>query len=479
MILETITFLQSISIIITFLISLILSSIMFFHITYYWLGKLKFKRSNTPPKSIESFPLVTIIVPVKNEPLDVITRHLKSIVEQSYPKDKIEVIIVSDDEEEYFRRIMCYVRSFSRESGLMVRVFRRERAVGFKAGALNYALQRSRGKYVVVFDVDAVPEPDYLEKVVSFMETNNDVAGLAVRWIPLNTNSSPVSEVQAVSLSFLTSIFFDGRSRTNGPMIIPGCGCVFPRRVLLEMSGWNEKCLAEDVELSIRLLLNGRRIAYLSDARVWIENPETYEVFKKQQARWIYGTTQVLLKYFPKIIGSKMPLTWKLYLILYLLQYHVLLANFALAVLALMSILVRMDLLLSSIYFSPILLTLSMLQAFSYYNTARNLGFNPFKSIIIIGRCTAMAAVLAPIVLLQNIKILVKWREEWYITPKGSLARKIRGRSLNIMELLLAMTGILIGTILLKLGFPASASCLFTMSLPYLYVSWKTSKGAW
>ena len=479
MIMSSIPDLQLISIIITSIISLISSSVILFHVTYYWIGRLKSRGEKLFLREIDSYPLVTVIVPIRNEPLDIIVRLLRSLVNQSYPKDKIEVIIVSDDKEDYFREISSRILDFSRKSGLMVKVFRRRRAVGFKAGALNYALHRSRGKYVVVFDVDAVPQPNYLKSVVSYMEFNGDVDGLAVKWAPLNKDSSPISEAQAVSLNFLTSIFFDGRSSVNGPIIAPGCGCVYRRNTLLEVGGWNESCLAEDVELSIKLLIRGGRIGYIDNTFVEVENPETYEAFKKQQARWIYGTTQVLSRYFFKIITSRIPLVWKLDLILYLFQYHVLLANFVFIALALASILVGIDLLLPSVYFSPLLLTLSALQALSYYNTARRLGFNPFESVVVMGRCTAMAAVLAPTVLLQNVKLLIRWREGWYITPKGPLARRVRGKSSNMLESLLATSGILIGVMLLIFGLPISASCIFTFSIPYAYVSWKTSKGIW
>lgn len=471
--------LQLVSIILTSLISLISSSLIVFHVAYYWVGKLRLWGEKRFLKKIDSHPLVTVIVPIRNEPLDVIVRLLRSIANQSYPKDGIEVLIVSDDEEDYFREISLRVLDFGERNRLMVKVFRRERAVGFKAGASNYALKRSNGKYVVLFDVDAVPEPNYLRSVVSYMEANGDVDGLAVKWSPLNRASSPISEAQAVSLGFLTSIFFDGRSRVDGPIIAPGCGCAYRRDALLRVGGWNENCLAEDVELSIKLLINGGKIGYIGDSFVRIENPETYEAFKKQQARWIYGTTQVLSKYLFKILLSRIPLIWKLDLILYLLQYHVLLANFVFIVLALASILVKIDLLLPSVYFSPFMLFLSFLQAFSYYNAARRLGFTPIESIVIMGRCTAMAAVLAPTVLLQSIKLLVRWREKWYITPKGSLARRIRGRGSNILESLLATSGIVIGFVLFVFGFSISASCLFTLSIPYIYVSWKTSRGVW
>ncbi|RLE48613.1 MAG: hypothetical protein DRJ18_01655 [Candidatus Methanomethylicota archaeon] len=468
--------LQMASMILTLIISLISSAVIGFHVTYYWIGKIK-SREAEQLKKLETAPPITIIVPVRNEPIGIITRLLEALAQQQYPKDKMEIIVVSDDEEAYFKEIKQKLEEISSEKSLSVRIFRRENPKGFKAGALNYALQRSNGKYVVIFDADAVPEPNYLKKAIQFLEANSEIDGLAARWIPLNMSSTPISEAQAVSLDFLTSIFYEGRSRIEGPIIAPGCGCIFRKKAVLKVGGWNEDCLAEDVELSVKLLLSGGKIAYLSSANVKVENPETYGAFKKQQARWIYGSTQVLVKYFTKIIKSNIPLLWKLDLILYLLQYHVLLANFAFASLALASILAQTDLLLPSIYFSPILMALLAIQAYAYYDTARKLGFNTIKSITVMGRCTAIAAALAPLVLLQNAKILTGFRERWYTTPKGPLAKAVKG--LNLAEPLLGIAGTLAGLLLLKMGFTASAMCLFTLSLPFIYVSWKAGRGVW
>ena len=466
---------QLISIIITLLVSIASSLVIFMHVSYYWINKLKSRRKIKYGK-LTSFPLVSIFIPIKNEPLDLVLRILNSISNQNYPKDKIEVIIVSDDEESYFKKIKEYV-NLKYGDKLDVKIYHRSNPTGFKAGALNYALRKSNGKYVFIFDVDAIFKSDFLEKIVSFLEYNDDVDGVAVKWIPYNANSTPIAEAQAISLEYLTSIFFDGKSKINFPIIIPGCGCAFRRNALIEVNGWNENCLAEDIDLSVRLILKGKKLAYLDDVNVKIENPESYEAFKKQQARWIYGSTKVLLKYFPKLIRAKIPFLWKIDITLYLLQYHILLANFIFISLALSSIIIGADLLIPSIYFSPFLMALLALQAYSYYDAARKLGLNNIRSIIIMGRCTAMAAVLAPIVLIQNLKLIFNLREKWHITPKGPLARSIR--SSNIIESLCGFTSSLLALILFNFGFKVSALCLLTFSLPYLYVSWKISKGSW
>ncbi len=472
--------LRLISIVVALIASAISSIVILFHTIYYWIGRCDSNSSNYFAHFNFKFhfkPKVSVIIPIKSEPLDVLGRILHSLSNQSYPINRIEVLVVSDDEESYFRRIEEFVYSMFGDR-LDVKVYRREKPYGFKAGALNYALKRCSGKYVFVFDVDAVPEEAFIEKVVSYLESNPDVAGLATKWVSHNGDSSPVAEAQAVSLEFLTTIFFGGKSKSGSPIIIPGSGCAFRRSALERIGGWNESFIAEDIELSVRFILNGLKLSFLNGATVQVENPETYEAFKKQQARWIYGSAQVLLKYFHRILFSRaISWHWKFDLILYLLQYHVLLANFMFAGLALVSLIAGFDMMIPTVYFSPLLLFLLFLQAYSYYDVARRMGLNFFRSFVIMGRCTAMAAVLAPLVFIQSLKLLLNLGEKWYVTPKGSLAKSIRSSSVG--ELLIGSLGLTMSLLLFAFGFPFSAFCLFTLSLPYIYVSWKVSRGIW
>ena len=74
--------------------------------------------------------------------------------------------------------------------------------------------------------------------------------------------------------------------------------CQFIRRAdLMTVGGWNEDSLAEDMELSARLIEKGRVIRYASEVRTFEESPFSIGGLLVQRARWFRGIIEVGLKF--------------------------------------------------------------------------------------------------------------------------------------------------------------------------------------
>jgi cellulose synthase/poly-beta-1,6-N-acetylglucosamine synthase-like glycosyltransferase len=455
-------------------------AIMIVHAIYYWTGiKGKYKEGKKAKAKLKEHPKTTIIIPVRNEEAETIIELLEALSKQTYPKDKMEIIIVNDDIEQKFKEIRDKIMETEYVKGMEVKIYRREKPKGFKAGALNYALKKSSGKYIVVFDADTIPKETFLEETITHMEIEG-LDALATRWSTKNIGASPIAEAQAVSMEFLTSIIMRGKKILGKPIIIPGSGCIFKKETLIEIEGWDEEDgLGEDLEISMKLILNGKKIDYMDEVDVKVEVPSSYEDFKKQQSRWAYGATRILVKNIPKIVKANIPLTWKIDVILHLLQYHAILANFAISILALLSIIIKTDLMAQATFLIPITIALSALEATAYMHTAKRLGLKTWRSIVMMGRCTALAAVLAPQVLIQNIKVIVGRRGKWEVTPKGASAKKTSSRKAAIIENVTTIMGVIAMLTLIILGYGMSALCILTLTLPYAYIAWKTNNHKW
>ena len=77
--------------------------------------------------------------------------------------------------------------------GINIRYQIRENRVGYKAGALKEGLKRSYVKhceYVVIFDADFQPEPDFLRRSIPFLVHNPNIALVQARWRFGNDNNS-------------------------------------------------------------------------------------------------------------------------------------------------------------------------------------------------------------------------------------------------------------------------------------------------
>lgn len=111
--------------------------------------------------------IVSIIIPVRNEPIELMQEALNDIYSWNI-RDNIEVIIISDDPPERLADIEKLVYSW-RQRGLNVHLIWRSEPKGYKAGALNTALLASRGKYLYVVDVDSRVSPSFIVKAANIM----------------------------------------------------------------------------------------------------------------------------------------------------------------------------------------------------------------------------------------------------------------------------------------------------------------------
>jgi hypothetical protein len=73
--------------------------------------------------------------------------------------------------------------------------------------------------------------------------------------------------------------------------------------VLDDLGGWDERCITEDTELSLRVLKAGYSGLYVSQSFGWGLMPPTFDAMKRQMHRWCFGGMQVLRKH----VRSLMP----------------------------------------------------------------------------------------------------------------------------------------------------------------------------
>ena len=144
------------------------SVIQFHLVTLYLLRRKKFKkqRVDSIPLALltDDLPFVTIQLPVFNE-LYVVERLLDAMLKIDYPKDKFEVQVLDDSNDETTKIIQEKIDK-EKHLGVDIQLIRRPERIGFKAGALQYGLELAKGKYVAIFDADFIPSPDFLRKTI-------------------------------------------------------------------------------------------------------------------------------------------------------------------------------------------------------------------------------------------------------------------------------------------------------------------------
>ena len=235
-------------------------------------------------------PFVSIIVPVKNEE-KVVARLLDSLMSLQYPSGKKEVIVVNDASTDRTGDI-CLQYSLSHPE---VRVLERV-ASTTKAGALNFGLNFARGEIVATFDGDSVPESDALSKAVAYFD-DPSVGAVQGRICSINAGQNMLTRFISRECSVQYELYLGGKDALDLYVGLAGT-CQFIRKSDLDaVGGWNENCLGEDSELSVKLIEREKVIRYASEVRTFEESPFNVRSLLAQRARWYRGNLEVGLRF--------------------------------------------------------------------------------------------------------------------------------------------------------------------------------------
>jgi cellulose synthase/poly-beta-1,6-N-acetylglucosamine synthase-like glycosyltransferase len=145
---------------------------------------------------------------------------------------------------------------------------------------------------------------------VPVLLADSGLAFVQSRWGHANRGANWLTRVQGVLLDAHFSVEQEARYRAGLPISFNGSAGVWNRTAIEQGGGWTGDTLTEDLDLSMRCMMQGWRGAMVSDLVVPGELPQTAAAWRAQQARWTKGHAQVARKLLPVIWSSTMPV-WK------------------------------------------------------------------------------------------------------------------------------------------------------------------------
>ncbi len=245
-------------------------------------------------------PFVSLHVPAHNEPPDMVLDTLRSLLRLDYPR--YEVIVIDDNTDD--EKLWLPVRDWCARHG--AKFAHLEDWPGYKSGALNYALREmtdERAEIIGVVDSDYQLEPGFLRRCaplfadswVGFTQAPQDYRGW--EW-------SRYYRRLFYSYSYFFAVSQPSRNERDGAIFAGTMGLI--RRVALEqLGGWNEWCITEDAELSLRLLRAGWSGLHVDQS--WGKGimPLTFEALKGQRYRWCFGGIQILRMHWRSMLPGR------------------------------------------------------------------------------------------------------------------------------------------------------------------------------
>lgn len=291
---------------------------------YYWRHRYdSFPCPNVAP---DQLPDVTVQLPIYNERF-VVGRLIDAAARLEYPVDRLQIQVIDDSTDDTTEIARGFVERY-RAQGVAIDLLHRDNRQGFKAGALQAALQQATGEFIAIFDADFAPESDYLMRTIPHFLSDVRLGMVQARWGHLNPQTSHLTGAQTIALDKHFAMEQTVRHRANLYPKFNGSAGVWRRACLEDAGGWQDDTVCEDLCLSTRAILKGWRFRFLNDVEAPAELPTTISAYKNQQARWAKGSTQCLVKFGPSIwADSRQRLVARIYALLSMSGYltHVLL----------------------------------------------------------------------------------------------------------------------------------------------------------
>ena len=249
------------------------------------------------------YPPVTIQLPIYNE-RNTIHRLFEAVSNLKWPKSKLEILVLDDSKDETSILVENEINSYC-SLGFNIKAIRRADRTGFKAGALQNALEHSHGDYIGIFDADSIPREDFLEATIPLLESDSELGFIQTCLGYSNRSFNELTEAFAIALDNHYQLELPGRQNLSLISTFNGSAGVIRREALIDVGGWRWYTLTEDADLSARMAINGWKSRYLNEVVVGSEVPYTLDDFIEQQSRWAMGGIQAAPRLLKPIWLSK------------------------------------------------------------------------------------------------------------------------------------------------------------------------------
>jgi cellulose synthase/poly-beta-1,6-N-acetylglucosamine synthase-like glycosyltransferase len=309
------------------LVLIIAYCFFFFFIALFSLGQLALlitylrnKNKENIKIELNNLPKITVQLPIYNERF-VIQRLLEAVSKLNYPKEKLEIQVLDDSDDDTSMLAQQLVDKLSRDAFLIEHIQRKNR-IGFKAGALQNGLNLASGEYIAIFDADFIPDPNFLIDSLAYF-THEKIGMVQSRWGHLNPRASWLTRAQELGLNCHFIIDQEGRSKGGYFINFNGTAGIWRKSCIEDAGAWEADTLTEDLDLSYRAQMKGWQFNFCPDIISPAELPNQVSALKSQQFRWIKGGVETSKKLLGKLWECPLPLSKKLFGTIQLLNNYI------------------------------------------------------------------------------------------------------------------------------------------------------------
>ena len=273
----------------------ILQQALVWIITIFWLYQIiisicsliKFKEKPLIDKKQNRF---MAIIPAHNESA-VVANLVESLKKQNYPKELYDVYVIADNCTDNTAKV-------AREAGAIVyeRFDENKKTKGF---ALQWFLSQKIEENApydafCVFDADNIADKNFL-KAMNKKLCQGETVVQGYRDIK-NPSDNWITAGYAIFYWTMNRFYHLARYNIGLSPLLNGTGFMV-KFDIVKPTGWNTKTLTEDIEFSLKNIIEGRKLGWATDAIVYDEQPTSFKQSWTQRSRWTVGHIQCMKEY--------------------------------------------------------------------------------------------------------------------------------------------------------------------------------------
>ena len=264
-------------------------------VTIYWLYQFIIslcsfvKIKEKPLKEDKQHKFMTII-PAHNEE-KVVANLVESLKKLDYPKDLYDIYVIADNCTDKTAEV-------AKKAGAIV-YERFDEAHKTKGHALQWFLAQKIEEDApydafCIFDADNIVDENFL-KVMNKKLCQGEEVVQGYKDIK-NPSDSWVSAGYAIFYWTMHRFYHLARYNIGLSPLMNGTGFMVKFDVI-KPQGWNTKTLTEDIEFSLKRIIEGKKLGWARDAIVYDEQPVGFKQSWTQRSRWTVGHMQCLKEY--------------------------------------------------------------------------------------------------------------------------------------------------------------------------------------
>ena len=227
-------------------------------------------------------PTVSVVVPVYNDP-DGIETTLQSLVDQEYPDEDHEIIVVDNGSTDETPDV---IESFAERHEPVVSLS--ESDVQGSYAARNRGVERASGEVIAFIDADMWVDPDWLESIVRVASIEDyDYFGCEVEIVPVNDPPTLVERYNVAT-------GFPVEEYVEESHFAPTCCMVTRATVFEEVGLFDERLVSSgDKEFGDRVYRNGSTQGFVPEITMYHPAREMLSELRRKSIRIGRGRAQL------------------------------------------------------------------------------------------------------------------------------------------------------------------------------------------